>query len=85
MYFRHSFVYFANGKYTIPLSFIGNIQIATAGSYFYRVHALVNGENVWGDEGTIDVKLEPKTPERTTSVSVPTLVPSITSAQPPIQ
>ena len=48
---------FANGKYTIPLSFIGNIQIATAGSYFYRVHALVNGENVWGDEGTIDIKL----------------------------
>lgn len=71
---------FANGKYSVPYTYVGNIQIATAGSYFYRLHALVNGENVWGDEGTLDVKLEPKTPEKTVERvnSIPTKVPSVT-------
>jgi hypothetical protein len=59
---------FANGKYTVPLTFVGNIQIATAGSYFYRVHALVNGQHIWGPESVIDVKVEPKGAEKTQSV-----------------
>lgn len=64
---------FSNGKYAVPLTFVGNIQIATPGSYFYRMHALVNGENIWGDEGSIDVKTEPKTTEKV--MLTPTLIP----------
>lgn len=48
---------FANGKFNIPLQFVGNTsKLNTAGTYYFRVHALINGENYWGDEGTFEVK-----------------------------
>jgi hypothetical protein len=46
---------FANGKYNIPLQFIGNVKIATAGSYFYRGYAVIDGKNYWTDEGGFKV------------------------------
>ncbi len=47
---------FANGKYNIPLQFVGNAEIATPGSYFYRAHALINGKNYWSNEDVFEVK-----------------------------
>ncbi|MBI2617570.1 hypothetical protein HYW55_05515 [Candidatus Gottesmanbacteria bacterium] len=48
---------FSNGKYNIPLRFVGNTpKFTTAGTYYYRVHAIINGENYWGDEQTLEVK-----------------------------
>lgn len=47
---------FASGKYDIPLQFVGNAKIATAGSYFFRAYAVINGRNYWTDEGTFEAK-----------------------------
>lgn len=47
---------FAQGNYNIPLQFVGNVNIATAGAYFYRLHALINGKNYWSDEYTFVAK-----------------------------
>lgn len=47
---------FANGKYDIPLQFVGNAKIAVSGTYYYRVHAVINGKNYWTDEYTLEVK-----------------------------
>lgn len=47
---------FTNGKYSIPLQFIGNVKIAVPGSYYYRAHALINGKNYWSDEDIFEVK-----------------------------
>jgi len=47
---------FANGKYDIPFQFIGNIKMTTAGSYFFRAHAAILGNNYWTNEGTFEVK-----------------------------
>ena len=47
---------FANGKYDIPLAFTGNTKIASAGAYFFRAHALINGKNYWTDEYTLTAK-----------------------------
>lgn len=47
---------FTFGKYNIPLQFVGNLKIATAGVYFFRVHALINGKNYWTDEYSFEAK-----------------------------
>lgn len=47
---------FANGNYSIPLQFVGNIQLAAPGTYYYRVHAAVKDKNYWSPEYTIEVK-----------------------------
>lgn len=47
---------FADGEYDVPLRFVGNADFATPGQYFFRVHALINGQNYWTDEGTFEVK-----------------------------
>ncbi len=47
---------FASGKYDIPFRFVGNVQIATPGAYFYRAHTDINGRNLWTDEATFEVK-----------------------------
>lgn len=47
---------FDNGKYDIPLQFIGNIKIGNPGTYYYRVYAAVKDKNYWSDEYTMDVK-----------------------------
>ncbi|MBI3379464.1 fibronectin type III domain-containing protein [Candidatus Gottesmanbacteria bacterium] len=46
---------FANGKYNIPLQFVGNTKMGKVGKYYYRVHALVNDKNYWSDEASFDV------------------------------
>lgn len=47
---------FANGKFTVPLQFVGNAKIDSPGTYYFRVHAVINGQNYWSDEGTFEVK-----------------------------
>ncbi|MBM3283439.1 hypothetical protein FJY90_04250 [Candidatus Gottesmanbacteria bacterium] len=47
---------FAGGRYNIPLQFVGNMKIATAGAYFFRVHAFINGGHYWTDEYTFEAK-----------------------------
>jgi len=68
---------FAQGDYNIPLQFVGNLQMTDAGTYYYRVHAIVNDKNYWTDEYTFEVKPE---------VAIPTALPPIqdTSVTPAI-
>ncbi len=47
---------FITGEYNIPLQFVGNVTIATPGTYFYRAHAVVGGKNYWTDEYSLEVK-----------------------------
>lgn len=47
---------FADGEYNIPLQFVGNTKIASPGTYYYRGHAIVNGEHYWTDEAVLEVK-----------------------------
>ncbi len=47
---------FASGDYNIPLQFVGNTMISTSGTYYFRVHTLVDGKNYWTDEYTLEVK-----------------------------
>lgn len=47
---------FANGKFDIPLQFVGNTVVAKPGKYYFRVHALIKDKNYWSDEYTMDVK-----------------------------
>lgn len=47
---------FADGKYDIPLQFVGNTKIDAVGVYYFRVHALVKDKNYWSDEYTFEVK-----------------------------
>lgn len=47
---------FTNGKYDIPLQFVGNVKIATAGAYFFRGYASINGQNYWTEEYTFEAK-----------------------------
>lgn len=47
---------FVKGNYGIPLQFVGNQKISEAGTYYYRGHAIVNGQNYWTDEKTLVVK-----------------------------
>jgi len=58
---------FASGNYGVPLQFIANTNIATVGAYFYRAHAVINGENYWTDEQELEVK-------RSTETTTPTTV-----------
>lgn len=46
---------FANGKYNVPLQFIGNINMSKEGKYYFRVHAQVADKNYWSDEFSFDV------------------------------
>ncbi len=47
---------FADGKYNIPLQFVGNTNIKTPGTYFYRAHALVGSRNIWSAEYSFAAK-----------------------------
>lgn len=47
---------FTDGEYNIPLQFVGNTKIATPGTYYYRGHAIVNGQHYWTDEAVLEVK-----------------------------
>ena len=47
---------FADGKYDIPLQFVGNIKVDNPGKYYFRVHALIKDKHYWTDEYTFDVK-----------------------------
>ena len=47
---------FASGKYNIPLQFVGNTKILSAGTYYYRAHAIINEANYWTSEYTLEVK-----------------------------
>jgi len=60
---------FENGSYDVPIQFVGNAKVATPGAYFFRVHALVNGENYWTDEFTFDSKVVQEPTSATSSGS----------------
>lgn len=48
---------FTNGKFNIPLQFVGNIKMdKPAGKYYFRVHALVKEKNYWSDEYSFELK-----------------------------
>lgn len=47
---------FADGKYNIPLQFVGNTRVLSSGTYYYRAHAIINGANYWTSEYTLEVK-----------------------------
>ncbi len=47
---------FAKGNYNIPLQFVGNTKITTAGTYYFRAHAMVAGKNIWTDEFSFTAK-----------------------------
>lgn len=47
---------FANGKYTVPLQFVGNTKFTQAGTHYFRVHALINEQNYWSEEKTLEIK-----------------------------
>ena len=47
---------FASGDYNIPLQFVGNTVMSTAGTYYFRAHALIDGKNYWTDEYTMEIK-----------------------------
>ncbi len=47
---------FADGEYKIPLQFVGNIKLSSPGTYYYRAHALIEGQNYWTDESSLEVK-----------------------------
>lgn len=47
---------FANGKYNIPLQFVGNIKMDKPGKYYYRLHAIIKDKNYWTEESSFDVK-----------------------------
>lgn len=53
---------FASGTFSIPKSFAAVITAKSAGSIYYRVHAIVNRKNYWTDEFEIKVQ-EPEASE----------------------
>jgi hypothetical protein len=60
---------FSNGKYNIPLQFVGNAGgFTTPGTYYYRVHATIKNKNYWSDEYTLEVK---KLDDKITIINVP--------------
>src|SRR3989304_6190152 len=46
---------FANQSNPIPFRFIGNHTFDEAGTYYFRAHAIVNGEHYWTEEKTLEV------------------------------
>jgi hypothetical protein len=47
---------FANGKYDIPLQFVGNQMVNAAGKYYYRVYTLIKDKHYWSDEYSFEAK-----------------------------
>lgn len=47
---------FTNGIYNIPLQFVGNTNIASSGTYYYRGYALINSRNYWTDEYVMNIE-----------------------------
>ena len=46
---------FANQSNPIPFRFIGNHTFEEAGTYYFRAHAIINGEHYWTEEKTLEV------------------------------
>ena len=51
---------FLNGNYSIPLRFVGGVQMTTPGTYFFRGYALIDGNHYWSGEKSFTVKPIPK-------------------------
>lgn len=51
---------FMDGRYVIPLRFVGNIPGLTAGTYYYRIYALVGQAHYWSRELSFNVKPKPR-------------------------
>jgi hypothetical protein len=51
---------FLNGKYNIPLRFVGNMPVSVPGSYYCRAYALIEGKNYWSEEKNMTVIPIPK-------------------------
>ena len=62
---------FAAGNFNIPLQFVGNTTIAKPGTYYYRGHAIINGEHYWTEEKTLTVKSAKEADVESTPVKVP--------------
>lgn len=46
---------FIQGDYLIPITFVGNAQVAAPGKYFVRAYALIDNNNYWSDEKAFTV------------------------------
>jgi plastocyanin len=44
---------------SIPGDFATTIGIAKSGTYYYRAHAVIGGQNYWSDEKTITIQAQP--------------------------
>lgn len=47
---------FAQGNFALPREFTASITFPTAGTYFYRFHAVVDGVNFWSPEYQIQIE-----------------------------
>jgi len=47
---------FANGEFAVPELFTTKLSFTKAGTYYYRVHAIVDGQNYWTFEYTLVVE-----------------------------
>ncbi len=51
----------------IPGQFLANIKINETGTYYYRAHAIIDGENIWSEEKTIEIVTPAEAPARSYS------------------
>jgi len=51
---------FADGNYTVPLTFVGNAVISSSETYYVRAYALIDGKHYWSSEHSFTVKAIPK-------------------------
>lgn len=70
---------FAKGNYNIPLQFVGNSTIARPGTYYYRGHAVINGQNYWTAESTLEVTSKTAVVKSTVTPGEPTSEPTVES------
>ena|SRR3989338_2207891 len=47
---------FIDGRYQIPLTFVGNASNILTGTYFYRAYANINNRHYWSEEKRFTVK-----------------------------
>ncbi len=47
---------FTQGKYDVPLRFVGNTSISESGTYYIRATAKINDKYLWSDEYTLKIE-----------------------------
>lgn len=67
--YRELTLEFASGEFEIPREFSTHVTFDEVGTFYYRAHAIVNGQHYWTDERSIEVKtfIEPQ-PRKTLNI-----------------